>query len=137
MPSNDKPPKRDSALFEQLFGSDRAGAFDRLSAGFDAILSNAAALLDEAAMLSAAQRYERAEFLLATAQEEMGKAYILADMCRVDLVKREDVLRRLCRAFYEHVLKNVYFDLSAHRYPGIWELEHVQHYFRIGVRKWC
>lgn len=131
-----EPPKRGPALFEQLFGRDQSIAFDLVSTGISAILKHASALLDEAGILAAARRYERAEFLIATAQEEMGKAYILADMCRVDLAKWEDVLRRLCGGFYDHVLKNVYFDLCAHRYPGIWELEHVQRCFRIGVQKW-
>ena len=132
----DGRPDRVAVLFEYLFGGDEAQAFQRLSEGIDAILDNAATLLDEAGLLAEAKRYERAEFLIATAQEEMGKAYILLDMCRVDLARRQDVLRRLCRAFYSHILKHVYFDLSAHDYPGIWELPQVQHYFRVMAQEW-
>ena len=132
----DGRPKQATFLFEHLFGGDVAQAFQCLSEGIDAILDNATILLDDAGILVDAKRYERAEFLIATAQEEMGKAYILLDMCRVDLARRQDVLRRLCRAFYSHVLKHVYFDLSAHDYAGIWELPQVQHYFRIQAQEW-
>lgn len=132
----DARPNRVQILFEYLFGGDEDQAFRRISEGVDAILDNAAILLDEAALLTGANRYERAEFLIGTAQEEMGKAYILLDMCRVDLARRLDVLRRLCRAFYDHVRKHVYFDLSAHSYPGIETLPEVQHYFRLGAQKW-
>ena len=87
-------------------------------------------------MLADARHYERAEFLTATATEEMGKAYILVDMCRVDFKKRSETVRYLCRAFYDHVRKHVYFDLCANRYPGIWELEQVRDAFLVGVREW-
>jgi AbiV family abortive infection protein len=100
------------------------------------MLDHAATLLDDAAILVDARRYERAEFLIATAQEEMGKAYMLIDMARVDLANRQETLHRLCRAFYDHVTKHVYFDLSAHEYAGIWELAHVKDAYRIGMRRW-
>ena len=131
----DKSPNRAATLFEQIFAYGEANVFDRISGGISATLDNTTALLEEAALLVTAKRYQRAEFLIATAQEEMGKAYILMDMTRVNQTK-QDILRRLCRAFYDHVLKHVYFDLCAHRYSGIWELEQVRHYFGIGIRKW-
>jgi len=129
-------PERPGLLFQYLFGSDAERAFNRLFEGIIAVLDNAEALLDDAAILADAGRYERAEFLIATAQEEMGKAYILLDMCRIDLARRQDVLRHLCRSFYSHVLKHVYFDLSAHDYPGIRELPQVQYYFRVCAKEW-
>jgi hypothetical protein len=43
---------------------------------------------------------------------------------------------KLCHSFYDHVLKHVYFDLSANEYEGIWELPQVQHYFRISAKEW-
>jgi AbiV family abortive infection protein len=130
-----KPPSRTSELFAQLFGHGDEEAFARLSAGLDAIIEHAETLLDDAAILLSAKRYARADFLLATASEEMGKAYILLDMCRVDF-KRQDVLHRLCRWFYNHIYKHVYFDLSARDYPGIWQLDQVEDYFRESAREW-
>lgn len=134
-PSEERP-YRPAELFAQLFERDPSRSFERLSDGIVAIIRNAHELLNDADLLAKARRYERAEFLCATAQEEMGKAYMLVDMCRVDFEKRQDVLRRLCKAFYSHVLKHVYFDLSANEFPGIWELQQLDHYFRVSAKEW-
>jgi hypothetical protein len=90
----DGRPERSGTLFQYLFSGDAEMAFERLSEGVIATLDNADALLEDASVLTEAKRYERAEFLIATAQEEMGKAYILLDMCRVDLARHQHVLRK-------------------------------------------
>lgn len=131
----DARPERSVTLFQYLFGGHAEKAFERLSEGVIAMLDNAAGLLEDASVLADAKRYERAEFLIATAQEEMGKAYILLDMCRIDLARRH-VLRHLCSSFYSHVIKHVYFELSGNKYAVIWELPEVQHHFRISAREW-
>ena len=130
------PPSRPGVLFGFLFGGDQEEAFRRLSNGVAAMLDNAGKLLDDANLLVEARRFERASFLVATAQEEMGKVYMLLDMCRVDFARRQHVLRHLCRSFYSHVLKHLYLDLSANQYAGIRNLREVQHHFRISARKW-
>ena len=89
------PPKPSGVLFEFLFGGNAEQAFGRLSEGIAAILDNAQMLIDDATVLVEAKRFERASFLIATAEEEMGKVYILLDMCRVDLARRQDVLHHL------------------------------------------
>lgn len=132
----DQHPNRKKTLFHFLFGDDPKKAFQRLSGGVIAVLDNSEWLLEEASLLVDAKRYERAEFLIATAHEEMGKAYILLDMCRVDLACQQDVLQRLCKSFYDHVLKHVYFDLSANEYAGISQLPEVQYYFHVSAKKW-
>lgn len=132
----DGKPKRPGELFQCLFAGNADLAFKLLSEGIIAMLDNAEELIDDATLLANAKRYDRADFLAATAQEEMGKAYILLDMCRVDLARHQHVLRHLCGSFYSHVLKHVYFDLSANDYAGIWELSQVQHYFRIQATEW-
>ena len=130
-----KRPKRSSELFEFLFGSGPEQAFRRLSEGVIAMLDNAEAILDDAALLVESRSFARASFLIATAEEEMGKAYILLDMCRVD-ARQEHVLRHLCSSFYNHVLKYVYLDYSANQYGGIQELSQLHHYFRVGANQW-
>ena len=100
-PNRGGRPDRKRVLFDFLFGGSRDETFDRLSVGVCEIIDHASALLDDAAVLAAAKRYERAEFLLATAQEEIGKLYILLDMCRVDFAKGQAVLRYLCSAFLQ------------------------------------
>ncbi len=118
---------------DDVFGGDARTAFERLSAGTIAVIDNVDGLLEDASILVDSKRYDRAEFLYSTAQEEMGKAYILLDMCRVDLA-RQDVLRRLCGSFYSHVLKRVYFDLSGSKYDGISTLPEVQHFFKMAAK---
>lgn len=130
-----KRPKRSSELFEFLFGSGPEQAFPRLSEGVTAMLDNAEAILDDAALLVEAKSLARAVFLIATAEEEMGKAYILLDMCRVDACQ-EHVLRHLCSSFYNHVLKYAYLEYSANKFGGIIELSHLQRYFRASARQW-
>lgn len=132
----DGKPKRPTELFQCLFAGNADVAFKLLSEGIIAMLDNAEGLIEDATLLADAQRYDRADFLAATATEEMGKAYILLDMCRVDLARHQHILRHLCSSFYSHVLKHVYFDLSANDYAGIWELPQVQHYFRIQAKEW-
>lgn len=132
----DGQPKRPQVLFQFLFGENAEQAYSRLSEGITATLDNAEALLNDAAVLVDAKRNARAHFLVATANEEMGKVYILLDMCRVDLARHQHVLRHLCRSFYSHVLKYVYLDLSAKRYLGIRNLSDVKSHFHVMAQKW-
>lgn len=87
----DGQPKRTQVLFQFLFGENAEQAYSRLSEGITATLDNAEALLNDAAVLVHAKRNARAQFLVATANEEMGKVYILLDMCRVDLARHQVV----------------------------------------------
>ena len=130
------PPKASGVLFEFLFGGNETEAFGQLSEGIVVTLGNAQRLIDDATVLVEAKRFERASFLIATAEEEMGKIYILLDMCRVDLARRQDVLHHLCGCFYSHIIKHVYLDLSVNEYAGIRELSEVKRYFRVGAQKW-
>lgn len=131
----DGRPNRPDALYDHLFGEPAETAFECISAGIIAIMENAEELLEDAAILVGLKRYARADFLIATAQEELGKAFVLLDMCRVNL-SQKGVLQRLCRTFYSHVLKNVYFDLSANKYEGISTLSELQHFYRQDAKEW-
>ena len=130
------PPKASGVLFDFLFGGNAEEAFGRLSEGIVAILGNVQRLIGDATVLVEAKRFESASFLITTAEEEMGKIYILLDMCRVDIARRQDVLRHLCVCFYNHIIKHVYLDLSVNEYAGIREHSEVKHYFRVGAQKW-
>lgn len=132
----DRRPNRPNMLFDFLFDVESDQAFNRISEGVIAMFDNAKTLLDDASVLVDAKRFARAQFLIATAQEEMGKAYILLDMCRVDLARHQHVLRRLCRSFYNHVLKHVYLDFSDHEYWGIQNLSDLQAFFRDKAQEW-
>jgi AbiV family abortive infection protein len=128
-------PDRKKVLFEFLFAQGREEALSRLSRGIYEIIGHASNLLEEAQLLAAANRFDRAIFLVATAEEELGKLYILIDMCRVDFT-RHDILMRLCGAFYNHILKRVYLDYSANHYPGITTMAELKYSFTIGKIEW-
>ena len=132
----DRRPKRSNVLFQFLFGVDSDRVFRRLSEGILAMLDNAKTLLDDAAVFVDAKRFARAQFLIATAEEEMGKVYILLDMCRVDPARSQNRLRHLCRSFYSHVIKHVYLDLSTNEYPGIRNLSELQSFFHVCAKEW-
>ena len=121
------PPNRSKVLYENLFGGhDRDSALEIIASGIATIVTHVEPLLADAQLLAESKRYERAEFLAATAREEMGKLYILVDMCRLNLAKHASILRALCKAFYQHEVKHAYFELSAKSYPGITNLAEVK-----------
>ncbi len=130
-----QPPDRKKVLFEFLFNQGREEALIRLSSGIQEIIGNASNLLDEADILASANRYDRATFLVATAEEEFGKLYILIDMCRVNFARHE-VLLRLCGVFYSNMIKRTYLDYSSTCYPGITTMADLKHYVDLAKIKW-
>ncbi len=130
------PPNRSKVLYDSLFGGDRSGALETIANGIATIGENVASLLSDAQLLADSERYERAEFLATTAEEELGKLYILVDMCRLDFARHESVLRGLCKAFYDHVAKHAYVELNAQTYPGITNLAEMKEAYRIETQLW-
>jgi AbiV family abortive infection protein len=110
MKANKKfPPKSGLKLYENLFmGMKYEDTIKRISDGLLSINSNASRLIEDVELLVNSNRYSSASFLLATANEEMAKSYILLDMCRLDFTRHENTLKNLCRAFYDHVMKSAY-----------------------------
>lgn len=82
-----------------------------VSGGISASLQNAGRLLDDAQELATSGRLCSAQFLLVTSQEELGKAYILADFCRVHLTPSNSTLQDLGSAFYKHPVKMAYLSI--------------------------
>ena len=96
MCKRDAPPPPGKVLYENLFGhKDRNYSLSLLSDGLHAVAENTEHLICEAEILSGADKYSRADFIVATAKEEMAKSFILLDMCRLDFEKHEGPLRRL------------------------------------------
>ena len=107
-----KTQERWQILYDQLFGlRDAAVRINFISEGLDLIRKNAKRLLDDAKAFSKKERYASARFLLSTADEEMGKWYILVDMIRLH-ENHEATLKALCKAFYNHVAKYAYRNVS-------------------------
>ena len=132
------PPQPSGLLYKNLFDGDmRDITLDRLSKGLDAIVENAKWLLEDAKVFADAKRYTRADFLVATAEEEIAKSYILLDACRLDFTRHKSVLKRLCRAFYSHVEKYAYykvahFDAKVHFH----DMKQVREFFHNELVRW-
>lgn len=106
------PPEQWKVLYDNVFSSrSTARIVDLLSEGLRAFAQNAAWLVEDAKLLATNGRYARAGFLVATAEEEIAKSYILLDACRLDFEVREERLKRLCKAFYRHVEKYAYYKM--------------------------
>jgi len=126
-----KMPNPADLLFQNLFEDcSSADSLALLSKGIIASRVNSDRLLTDVQYLIKQDRFCSARFLLTTAREEIAKAYILADACRLDFRKHQSVLRRLCRAFYDHVSKHAYmevFDImrsfSWTQAREIWDIE--------------
>ena len=130
-----KPPLPGKLLYENLFANrSRDGSLELLSDGLLAVAENAEHLIGEAEILSGVDKYARADFILATADEEMAKSFILLDMCRLDFEKHEAPLKNLCHAFYSHVKKYAYSEIF--RFDGCRDLNQAQHIFHSSLVKW-
>jgi AbiV family abortive infection protein len=102
------PPERAPLLYRDLFGvRDTALRLQSLGQGIAAIVGSVRELLMDVEILAEAKRWARARFILATADEELGKAHLLVDVARLD-VKHENALRKLSAGFYDHVTKYCY-----------------------------
>jgi AbiV family abortive infection protein len=123
-------------LFENLFaGRGCNEILEVLSNGLTAVLANASRLIKDVSLLIDAKRYASAAFLLATADEEMAKSYILVDACRLDFLRHQSVLKCLCRAFYNHIAKHAYnqivrSSIAAH------DMRQVKEWWDVEVTPW-
>ena len=105
------PPNPSSFMYDTIFdGRDSVDILKISSNGLDGIIRHVRFLIEDAETLVNADRYPRAIFILATAREEIAKAYILLDMCRLGFEKHESTMKSLCAAFYDHVDKFAYYD---------------------------
>src|SRR5215470_12110093 len=113
----------DVTMFRCLFeGRSEATILGDLANRIVGCTRNARRLLDDAAFLVQAERYATATFVTTTATEEIAKAYILLDCVRLSSSRHTNVLKRLCRAFYDHIAKHAYY--SIHRFPTLTSMEH-------------
>jgi len=129
------PPSRDKGLYECLFNNKNSDqSLLLLAEGIDSIQENASRLIKDIDLLIANKRYPSAVFLLATADEEIAKAYILLDMCRVDFSRHESTLKKLCQAFYNHVTKHAYNKVIRHK--GFLEFKQVKAFWETEMVQW-
>ena len=119
-----KRPKQSEILYNALFKNSKEKIISLISNGIRELHMNAEKLLDDFDFLLKGKRFTSSDFILFTAAEELSKIYILIDMLRLDFQKTGR-LKRLCSAFYSHILKSVYFEII--RYPvSIHDMKHLQ-----------
>lgn len=131
-----KPPKPGIKLYENLFNGLSCGVIlNRISEGIYAAIENSNRLIEDVELLLKSKRFASAGFLLATADEEMAKVYILLDMCRLDFHRHENILKQLCRAFYDHVVKYAYNKVI--RFPlQFRDMKHVKDAWITEITRW-
>ena len=117
-----KWPERSKRLYEAIFENNSDEAIIKvLSDGIKACYENAKGLRDAARKLIETKSLLAARFLVTTADEEIAKTYILMDMVRLKF-SNHDILRRLCRAFYSHLDKHIYFQIGLEPWRNIAEI---------------
>lgn len=95
------------------------------------ILDHVKELLTDVECLVQRERFARAWFLAATADEELGKCHVLLDCTRLAVSKHQSDLRNLSRAFYDHVDKYAYMRLWRWGLPTIFWWWNMDDVFRI------
>jgi AbiV family abortive infection protein len=136
-----KPPDRTRTFFEVLFGhGDQHRALALVADGLATILGHVRALLTDVDCLVDCERFARAQFLIATADEELGKCHLLLDCARLDVQKHQSDLKKLSEAFYDHIAKYAYMrlwrfgQLKTHSW---WDMDDALKCFNIDrVRFW-
>lgn len=133
--SNQQPPKPACQLYKNLFENrDREQTLELISKGLYAILENADRLVKDVLLLVGAKRYASAAFLIANADEEMAKSYIILDACRLEFSRHQSLLRRLCQAFYSHYAKHAYNEVV--RWPRLHDMDHVKEVWEADIIRW-
>ncbi len=136
-----RQPNRDDEFFERMFAhgnQDRSLAL--IAGGLSAILDHVGELLAEVECLVDHERFARARFLISTADEELGKCHVLLDCARLDVQVHESALKKLSRAFYDHVDKYAYMRLwrfaGSGRFPW-WRMDEALKVFNVDrVKFW-
>ena len=136
-PQGPSPPNRQDFLYGILFeGREPEATLELISHGIIAIIDNVTLLVADAELLADNHRYARADFVAAAAREEMGKLHLMLDMCRLDLSRHENYLKRLCWGFYDHITKHAYFEYCTRSYAGIQTMSALEYNFNLTRQRW-
>lgn len=135
--NDDQPPKAGDQLFKNLFfRREFSETLELLGQGLRASCRNGKRLFDDTIYLTANGRFSSAHFLITTAREELAKAYILLDACRLDFKKHDNILRMLCKAFYHHIAKHAYYEIQGYPYPNLNTMDKILEIWRSEVKRW-
>lgn len=113
-------------LYESVFEKNSTETIlDIIASGIQACYHNARHLFADARLLWEKKSFCTAVFLSATTDEEIAKVYILLDMARLDFVKHESTIRKLCKNFYNHIAKWIYIEVITRR-PLVRNMAHLK-----------
>lgn len=122
-------------FLESLFiGRSYDQTINLIADGILVLIENANRLYQDASILTKNYRWTGAKFFLTTADEEMAKAYILIDSCRLDFQRHKSVLKKLIDAFYDHVLKHAYMQVIREANQD--KLNEIEEEWSRGVEHW-
>jgi AbiV family abortive infection protein len=102
--------------------------------GIGVLIDNANRLYQDGHILMQNYRWTGAKIFLTTADEEMAKAYILIDSCRLDFSRHQSVLKKLVDAFYDHTLKHAYMQVT--RNANQENFDEIEEEWCRGVEQW-
>ncbi len=101
-----------------MFGEgDQTRTIALIAEGLTAVLAQVAELLKDVECLVRNERFARAWFIIATADEELGKCHLLLDCARLNVAKHQSCLNTISKAFYDHVDKYAYMRLWRMGHP--------------------
>lgn len=122
-------------LFKNLFENcTPIQSLGLISEGLSASYKNAGRLLSDTQFLIKGGRLSSARFLLTTAREEIAKSFILMDACRLDMDKHNSDLRKLCKAFYNHISKHAYLEFP--NFPNVHTMVDAKNIWEIETKRW-
>ena len=122
-------------FLESLFiGQNYDQTINLIADGILLLIKNAKRLYQDASILTQNYRWTGAKFFLTTADEEMAKAYILIDSCRLDFQRHQSVLKKLIDAFYDHSLKHAYMQVIRNANQN--KLDEIEEEWGLGVEHW-
>jgi AbiV family abortive infection protein len=122
-------------FFESLFiGRTYDQTINLIADGIFVLIENAKRLYQDASILTQNYRWTGAKFFLTTANEEMAKAYILLDSCRLDFQRHQSVLKKISDAFYDHTQKHAYMQVI--RNANLKNLDEIEEEWSRGVENW-
>jgi AbiV family abortive infection protein len=98
------------AFYENVLALEPPHRIKVICDGIKTILDHIPSLLDDADLLFEHERYATAQFVVVTADEELGKLHILIDAARLGAPHKNTAMR-LGVAFYSHVAKYAYSEV--------------------------
>ncbi len=101
---------RKDAFYKNVLAFEPPHSIKLICDGIKTILDHVPSLLSDADLLFDNERYAIARFVVATADEELGKLHILIDAARLGASHRNTVMQ-LNDAFYSHVAKYAYSEV--------------------------